>query len=358
MAGAAAAAVVAACGGDDGEGGGGGRGGGGGGRRTRSLALRGVNYDTERQVWRPEFVRHEIETIRRDLHCNAILLLGSDLDRLTESAAVAADNGLHVWFEPRHFDSNAADTLEFVSAVARSAEELRADHPQVGLSVGCELTLFLAGIVPGDDFLARSVALASTPPQEYNAGLDAFLADALATVRPIFGGQVTYSSGTWEDVGWRDFDVVGVDLYRDSENEATFVEDVRGLRRHGKPVVITEFGCCSFRGAEHMGGNGFTVVDYSQDPPVVETGLVRDEQVQARYIGELLDVFEAERVHGAFVYDFIESDNPYSPDPRYDLDMAGFGLVTTYPSGSERAYDRTGHFTPKAGFRALARRYA
>jgi hypothetical protein len=347
---AGAAAAIAACGrrneGDD-----------GGGRR-RSLALRGVNYDTEREVWRSEFVRREIETIRRDLHCNSILLLGSDLDRLTESAAVAADNGLHVWFEPRHFDSNAADTLEFVSTVARAAEELRADHPGVGLSVGCELTIFMAGIVPGDDWVARSVSLGSTPPADYNARLDAFFADALATVRPIFGGPITYSSGVWEEVDWRPFDMVGMDLYRTADNEATFVEDVRNLGRHGKPVVITEFGCCSFRGAEDMGGDGFTMVDYTRNPPVVAEGLVRDEQVQARYIDELLDVFEAERVHGAFVYDFIEPDTPHSPDPRHDYDMAGFGVVTCYPSGTDRAYDRTGHFEPKVAFDTIAARFA
>ena len=155
-------------------------------------------------------------------------------------------------------------------------------------------------------------------------------------IRPIFGGQLTYSSGPWEEVDWRPFDVVGIDLYRDTENAATFVDDVRALHRHGKPVVITEFGCCAFRGAEDLGGGGFLVVDWTAAPPIVEPGLVRDEQVQARYIDELLDVFTAERVHGAFVYDFIEPGNPYSPDPRFDLDMAGFGVVKCYPSARAR----------------------
>jgi hypothetical protein len=45
-------------------------------------------------VWRPEFVRREIEAIRNELHSNAIILLGSDLDRLTLSAEIAADHGL------------------------------------------------------------------------------------------------------------------------------------------------------------------------------------------------------------------------------------------------------------------------
>lgn len=337
--------------------------------RRGALALKGVNYDTERQVWRSEFVRHEIETIRRDLHCNSILLLGSDLDRLTESAAFAADNGLQVWFEPRswrpgppgvgRFDANAADTIDFVSAVASAAEELRAEHPSVGLSLGVELTIFMDGILPGDDLSERVEALATTDPAVYNAQLNEFLTNAAAAIRPIFGGQLTYSSGTWEGVQWADLDldVVGIDLYRDADNEATFVDDVRALHQFGKPVVITEFGCSSFRGADDLGGNGFSVVDWSVDPPAIPEDLVRDEQVQADYIDQLLDIFETERVHGAFVYDFIEPDNPYSPDPRRDLDMAGYGVVKCFPDGTEQAYDRTGHFEPKAAFDTIANHF-
>lgn len=353
----AAAVVAAACTGDDDDA-------DADAGTTRSteppaggLRWKGVNLDTDRELWRPEFVRREIEVIAQDLHCNALFLLGSDLDRLRESAAIAADNGLHVWLEPRQFDANAADTIEFVAAVARAAEELRADHPDVSLSLGVELTIFLAGLLPGDDWSERGAALGRVAPAVYNADLNGFLADALTTIRPIFGGQLTYSSGTWEEVDWTDFDVLGIDLYRDADNHATFVDDVRALHRHGKPVVITEFGCCSFQGAEDLGGSGFTVVDWTADPPVIPDHLVRDEQVQARYIDELLDIFEAEAVDGAFIYDFIEPDSPHRPDPRHDLDMAGFAVVTCYPTGTDLAYERDGHFEPKAAFHTIARRF-
>ena len=121
--------------------------------------------------------------------------------------------------------------------------------------------------------------------------------------------------------------MVGVDLYRDASNEATYRQDVRALHRHGKPVVITEFGCCSYVGADDRGGEGFMIIDWSGPEPVLTGNPVRDEQVQADYLAELLDVFEAEDVHGAFVWTFIEPDSPYSPDPRRDLDMAGFAIV-------------------------------
>lgn len=327
-------------------------------RPAGRMRWKGVNLDTDRELWDPDFARREIEVVARDLHCDSLLLLGSDLDRLTEAATLAADQGLHVWLEPRQFDASANATVEFVSAVARAAERLRTDHEQVSLSLGVELTIFLDGLLPGDSWDERGAALATTDPATYNAALNGFLADALGTIRPIFGGPLTYSSGPWEDVDWAGFDIVGVDLYRDADNRATFVDDVRALHRHGKPVVITEFGCCSFRGAEDLGGSGFTVIDWTTDPPTVRDGLVRDEQVQARYIDELLGIFEAERVDGAFVYDLIEPGNPHRPDPRHDLDMAGFGIVTCYPSDHELAYDRTGHFDPKPAFHTIARHFA
>lgn len=324
----------------------------------KPLALRGVNYDTVREVWRPEYVRREIETIAGELNCNAVILLGDNLDRLTESAAIAAEQGLSVWFEPRHWDASAADTIEFVAGVARAAEELRVDHSDVGLSLGVEYTIFMDGLVPGNDWSERGEALGRIDRAEYNGKLNEFLAEALPVIRPIFGGQITYSSGAWEEVDWRDFDVVGIDLYRDATNAATFVDHVRSLLRHGKPVVITEFGCCTFQGAEDMGGTGFMVVDWWADDPTVAEGLVRDESVQATYIEDSLDIFEAEGLHGAFIYNFIQPDGPYSPDPRYDFDMAGFGVVKVFPSGTEQAYDTTGHFEPKQAFNAIARRFS
>jgi hypothetical protein len=328
--------------------------------RRSGLALRGVNYDTDRDAaWKPRFVRHEIKTIARDLHCNAVFLLGHKLERLTLAAEAAADQGLAIWFEPRHFDANAQDTTDYVATVARAAEQMRLHHRDVGLSLGVELTIFMDGLVPGHDYTERAQALGD--PENYEAakaGLNRYLADALPTVRGAFGGPITYSSGAWEEVDWRRFDAVGVDLYRDADNQATYTQEVRKLRRHRKPVIITEFGCCSYKGADAKGGSGFEVVDWANPAgPVVPEGVVRDEQVQARYIDELLEVYEAERVHGAFVYDFIEPGNTTSPDPRHDLDMTGFALVTCYPAGSGKDYAREGYFEPKAGFHTLARRY-
>jgi hypothetical protein len=189
----------------------------------------------------------------------------------------------------------------------------------------------------------------------WNAGLNAFLADAVRTTRPIFGGDITYSSGPWEDVDWSDFDIVGVDMYQDKWNAATFVGDVKALRRHGKPVVITEFGCCTFRGAEDAGGLGFEVINWEVTPPTLAEGTVRDGQVQADYLDELLTIFEEEGMHGAFVYDFIQPGSPHIPEaPQYDYDTGSFSVVKCYAADHERAYRWTGHFEPKRAFDTVA----
>ncbi|WFB06155.1 abortive infection protein [Streptomyces sp. LX-29] len=326
-------------------------------RPAAPLTYKGVNFDTDREVWRTEYVRREIRAIRERLHCNAILLLGSDLDRLLESARIAAAHGLFVWFEPRQFDQDAERTLAFLSAVARAAERLRVRHAGVGLSVGCELSIFMSGLVPGRDWQERAAALGRPESAGFQERLNAFLSRASATVRPLFGGRLTYTSGEWEDVAWNGFDVVGVDLYRDADNRAGYAAKVRDLHRHGKPVVITEFGCCTFTGARDQGGSGFLAVDWERNPPVVKDGYVRDEREQAAEIAELLDLYEAEGVHGAFVYHFIAPDSPYSPDRRHDLDIASFALVRTFPSGTSRGYAETGQWEPKQSFHAVARRF-
>lgn len=340
------------------------------GAGRRGLAQRGVNYDTVREVWKPAFVRREIRAVRRDLHCNAVILLGDDVRRLEFAARCALDEGLFVWFEPRQFDKDATRTLAFLQVVARMAERLRKRRPDtggsgagpgvgpeggpgVGMSMGCELTIFMEGLVPGRTWEERGANLRSPAGKGYNERLNAFLVRAHDAVRPLFGGWLTYTSGVWESVEWRKFDVVGIDLYRDTSNEATYRRDVRALHRFGKPVVITEFGCCTYKGAEKRGGDGFSIVDWTQDPPVVPPQYVRDEKVQSRYLTELLDVHEEEGMYGAFVYNFINTDTPYSPDPRHDLDMAGFSLVRV---GAD--YAKTGRFEEKDAFRVLARRFS
>ncbi|MGW0538158.1 abortive infection protein [Streptomyces sp. NPDC003032] len=326
-------------------------------RAAAPFTYKGVNFDTDRDVWRTEYIRREIAAIKGQLHCNAVLLLGHDLDRLTEAASIAAAHGLFVWFEPRQFDKDAEQTLAFLRSVARAAERLRTRHPGVSITLGTELTIFMSGLVPGKDYTERIQALARPESAGYQERLNAFLDRALKTVRPLFKGRVTYCSGSWEEVDWRRFDIVGVNLYRNAENKASYTQQLRALHRHGKPVVITEFGCCTFTGAKEHGGDGFNAADWQHQPPVVKDGYVRNEREQADEVGELLDLYAAEHVHGAFVYNFSAPDSPYSPQRRHDLDITSFALAKTFPTGTPRGYAETGQWEPKRSFHAVARRF-
>ena len=187
-----------------------------------------------------------------------------------------------------------------------------------------------------------------------NARLNRHLRDVARVARASFHGPITYGAGTWERLDWGVFDLLGVNLYRDKENEATYVSDLRRLRAHGKPVVITEFGCCAFEGAERLGGGGWLAVDRRREPPVMKPGHKRSEEAQAGHVGELLDLFIAEGIHGAYVFDFMESSHRHDPDPRLDLDMASYGVVKVLPWEPGETSLR---WERKRAFAEVARRY-
>src|SRR5258708_1753382 len=95
----------------------------------------------------------------------------------------------------------------------------------------------------------------------FHKRLNSFLAKAAVMVREHFHGQLTYASGSWENVDWDVFDIVGIDYYREKFNKKTYREKLRTYFKHGKPVVVLEFGCCTYKGAEDKGGYGWAIVD-------------------------------------------------------------------------------------------------
>jgi hypothetical protein len=328
------------------------------------MKIRGVNYDTgteyrpgasSRPLWQPADVLRDLRVIRDDLACTSVNLYGTDLARLHASAVLAHREGLHVSLQCRSIDESRGQMLARVRDAAQIAAQL-ADRGGVTLNTGCELTLFTQGFIPGRSFLHRIKWLVWLLPflPIVNARLNRHLAEAARVARSHFSGPITYSAGAWESVRWDPFDLVGVNLYRDRWNERTYVDELRALGRHGKPVVVTEFGCATFEGAERKGGGGWTIVDFDATPPTVRPGYVRSEAVQAALVGELLDCYVAENIHGAYVFDFMQATFPHSKDPPADLDMAAYGLVKVRP-GTDR--DTSVTWERKASFDAVARRY-
>jgi hypothetical protein len=345
---------------------------------------KGVCYDVGRELegrsWRPDFrpqeVRRELEIIVGDLHCTAVKIHSADLPRLAWTAEVALELGLEAWLAPDLWDHDADDTLAHIVDGARVAEELRHAYPErVSLSVGAELCLFMRGIIPGDTVAERitrpdlSEAVRARATQE---SLNEFLARAAAAVRPEFGGPITYCALPTEKVDWTGFDVAGVDLYRDEPSRPHFARYVDLLRNRagGRPLIIGEFGCCTYRGAADRGGSGFDIIDRSGSQPHVDGDYVRDEAGQAREITECLDIFDAGGADLAFVHTFVQPLNPWNPDPRYDFDLASYSLVKSFASRlgdlakefTEIPWDTTQHgatypdlpWEPKRSFRAVA----
>ncbi|MFD3683965.1 type II CAAX prenyl endopeptidase Rce1 family protein [Nocardiopsis sp. NPDC058631] len=336
----------------------------------RELQQKGILYDVgssylpgqhSRPRWRSDVVDEEMRVIREDLHCTAVMVFGEDLGRLEEAARLALAHGLYVWVQPRLVDGAQEEVVARLARTAEFSERLREEHPdRVGVNVGCELSVFVRGIVPGRDFGSRSSALGLLFPlfPLFNHRLGRLLGKLAATARARFGGPLTYGAGTWESVNWTPFDVIGVDYYLDVLTRATYRQGLRRLRATGKPVLVTEFGCCSYEAARYQGGSGADIMDWADlDDRRVTGDHVRDERVQAEVIGEMLDVYETEDVMGAFVCMFIEGDCHHSCDPTRDLDMASFGIVRP-PTPESGLSPDDGHWEPKEAFHTLAARYA
>src|SRR5215212_9168847 len=341
------------------------------------MRANGISYDTgfvrnggsSREPFDPEVVRRELRIIRDDLHCNAVRIMGGDPQRLELAATYAAELGLEVWFSPYPLELTTYELLSLFADCAERAERLRRRGAEVVFVAGAELSLMNKGFLEGETFDDRLQRLLSQPhrlPQlipEVAARVNQFLARALAVVRERFGGKVTYAAIHLERVDWACFDIVSMDLYRSSEIADRFTEGVRALVALGKPVAITEFGAATYRGAGDRGAHGLEIVEHDKDtgaPLRLDGGLyLRDEEGQATYLRELLEIFEAEGVDSAFVFTFALHDYPHRPDgdPRDDLDLASFGVVKVLEDRHGETYpDMT--WEPKAAFRLLARQWS
>jgi hypothetical protein len=319
---------------------------------------KGINYDTgfspagalSRPVFDPAQVEREMRVIARDLHCTAVRISGGDPARLDVAGRLSAAEGLEVWFAPFPCELSAAGNLTMLGESASLAEKLRNTGAEVVFVAGCELSLFGSGFVPGATFTDRIGSLGTSDIPAVGARLSDFLGEVAADARSRFGGRISYAAGPWEEIDWTPFDVVGVDGYRAAENRDHFSWEIKRRFRHGKPVAITEFGCCAYRGAADRGGMGWAIVDTEAEPARLDGDYVRDEGEQARYLTELLAEFQSAGVDSTFWFTFAGYGMPRRDDPRVDLDMASYGVVALLD-------DNGTQWRPKESFHALAAAY-
>ncbi|KOG36174.1 MULTISPECIES: hypothetical protein [Streptomyces] len=310
------------------------------------MRARGINYDTgflpgeelSRKSFTPETVRQDMAVISEVLHCDAVRVSGREPERLSIAARLAAEAGLEVWFAPFPVDLPRDRLLPFFADCAARAESVRKAGADVVFVAGCEISAFCCGFLPGDTYGDRMRAMAAADMEWWSSlgpvreRLNDFLSQVAATVRTHFGGRVTYASGPWEFVDWTAFDLVGIDAYRAAYNADGFRDELRGHLAHGKPVAVTEYGTCAYRGAGERGGMAWQVPD----------GAAPDEDEQARYLTELLDVFEDEGVDSAFWFTFAGYSRPG------ELDLGSYGVVRVL---DERRWE------PKKVFHTMAARY-
>jgi hypothetical protein len=335
------------------------------------VRLRGVNYDVgtaispdyhSRPVWDLDVARAELAVVRNQLHCNAVRISGTDHERLLQATAMALDLGLQVWLSPQLHDADPPTTLAYTKECAQRAAALHDGRSELVYVLGSELTWFMRGIMPGATFQRRVMNPLGMAGLRWTdrpgRRLNAFLADAAAAVRAVFPGPVTYAAAPIERVDWRPFDYVALDYYRGAKNRLDYGPR---LARHfavGKPVVVTELGLCTYRGAELAGARGWAITEVVDGRLQIKGERKRDEELQARELIDMLTIVEATGVKGAFVFTFVSPALPHRADePRHDLDLASYSLVKTRPTAEPGSDREQPAWEPKRSFHALAQHY-
>ncbi len=330
--------------------------------RSKSILFKGINYDTGTEfapgmpslTWAAPDMQYDLRIIKNELGCNAINIFGRDVGHLCETAAYASETGLTALVQSRLFHAAMPEVKAHILQLAEKLETLRRKDPRIILNIGCELSIFMQGIIPGNTVEERIASL-STRHQDfpaYNATLNKFLESVCAPARKLFKGKITYASGSWEQIDWKDMDYRSVNYYLDENNSKEYAGQLRKMVKQDKPLLITEFGCCSFKGADKAGAGGHGIIDWKPSGAEIRDGYERDEKVQAAYLEKLIRLYREEQVTGVFPYVFSNAYLPHSADPKYDLDMAGYGIVKTiYPATAGVRWER------KEAFRMLAGLY-
>lgn len=332
------------------------------------MNYKGITYDigTEyspniltRDNLNEDLVRSDMDAIKNKLNCNSVRIYGKASEMLISVSEIALQHGLNVWLSPRLIDGNQENTLAYLKNIASKFELLKVKYPnhELVFIIGGELTIDMNCFIKGDSIHERIAnlvkplffiknALGIRP--RYHKTFNLFLKDASSLVKKEFSGKVTYASALWEKVDWLDFDFISMNLYKASFNKSFYNQTLKKLISEGKPVAITEFGCCSYNGADDKGPAGYSVLDTTKTPPVFKEPCTRNEKVQADYILDLLQTFEKEKVSGSFIFDFYSQKLTYSDNPDNDYDMASFSITKSLGNNK---------WEPKESFKRIADYY-
>jgi hypothetical protein len=304
-----------------------------------------------------------MDIIRRDLHCTAVRVTGGEPDRLEIAAQAAAAAGLEVWFSPFTNELDQEELLALLADCAVRAERLRVSGAEVIMVTGAELMLFTRGFLPGETLQERLAALSEQTVSraafvKLPTLLNGFLTRAVDVVRARFGGRVTYAALPTEPVNWEPFDFIAVDAYNSAEIADIYADSIKKLASSNKPLVISEFGCTTFRGAFNLGARGMFIVEWDGARAVRLTGSYeRDESEQSQYFNDSVNVFEEAGVDTAFWCTFACHNLPYDEDANRDFDRASYGIMRVLKESHGTTYPDM-PWEPKEVFYTIAARYA
>ena len=353
-------------------------------RSEETVQHRGVHYDTgvifrgpgysiptRREDLDYAVVRRELQIIRDDLHANAVRIVGSDLTRLLTTTEIALEEGLEVWFSPMFFNYSAQETAtKLVEAAKAVSLFATSESGPVTFIAGSELTLFVSDIVPAKSIELRLAKLKSDPSLLRNGRLGTFLNSLVPELRSVFRGPLTYAALMFEQLDWDLFDFVGVDHYRDDRVKDRYIAMIEPLVATGKPVIVTEFGMRTYRGAQSSGALGLGITDpkrlFLHNLPIVgrfirprlRAAFDRDEAMQAREIDETLTELEHAGVAGALLSTFCTPQSPIDSKPRYDLDLDSMAIVKALPRHQRGTRYPDMYWEPKMAFETVAEHYA
>jgi hypothetical protein len=332
------------------------------------MKFKGISYDigteytpgtTTRTGLSPEIITSDMLAIKNMVNCNSVRIFGKDKELLILSSEIALQVGLNVWLSPRFINYDTAKTIESITEIANEAEVLRLKYnkSEMVFVIAAEASLDTKGFLKGETIYDRIQHLANPLffikkglgiKPSYQKDFGKFLTHATNEVKKFFLGKITYAAGMWEIVNWENFDFISVNFYKASFNKSYFGKALQKLNSKGKPLAITEFGCCTYLGADKKGPTGYTILDTTTCPPVFRGKCERSEQTQADYILDSLQNFEKENVEATFIFDFYSQHHLYNSNPDVDYDKASFSITKSVAQNK---------WEPKLAFNTISRFY-
>ena len=249
-----------------------------------------------------EEMNEQLDTIRDDLGCNAVIITGGESfeDRIIECGKLAIEKGFErIYVQPRYVNATVDKTVEKIGEFARRVRELRENSNAVGYCVGHEFQLETA-IIRGHNFLERfQNSNRGIDLEKVKAVLPAMFRRIIAVCDKNYGYGITYAATPWEAneslVPWSDpaFESIGVNAYIHDFlgwDEAWFLGLFSRLSVNMKPIHSFDWGMMSFAGADKFGG--WNPLNIGQNP--------YDEEPQARYCERTMKMLNSARIDGSF----------------------------------------------------------